>query len=109
MQSIQILKCNDEDKYLPLYFIRFKPLIPERLYLYNDFISWGSECPRILANDSIIEAFDLKKSISQALDIINYNPICFDELLNVYKNINTSDIKLVQLFQLIIANWEDWY
>ena len=111
MQPIQILKCNDEKsapKDFPLYFIRFKPLTSERLYLYNSFVCWGSVCPRIIANDLIINAFDLKKSILQALDIIDYTSISFDELLEIYRNINHKDTKLVELLQLVIANWNDW-
>jgi hypothetical protein len=108
MQPVQILKCNDETKDFSLYFIRFKPSTPERLYLNNSFVSWGSVCPRIMANELIIYAFDLNKAILQALDIVNYTHLSFDELLEIYRNINYKDIKLVELLQLVIANWEEW-
>jgi hypothetical protein len=111
MEPIQILKCNDEKcapKYFPLYFIRFKPLIVQRLYLNNSFISWGPICSRIITNEVIIDAFDLSKGVLQtSLDIVDYSYIYFDELLEIYKNINHSDTKLVQLLQLIIAKWEE--
>jgi hypothetical protein len=84
------------------------PLSQKDFILNNSFISWGCVCPRIMANELIIYTFNLNSAVLQSLDVINYIPISFNELLEIYKNINHKDIKLVELLQLIIAKWDDW-
>jgi hypothetical protein len=102
----------------PIY-IYIKPSIPVEYFILQDLTTSGQfACYYSNSNAFIIRIQDsitnlvLPYSYHNHIYVSSLSLITFTELLNLMEDINEeyseSKYEIIQLLQLVIANWEEW-